>query len=369
MNALERELVYPFGDVLPEDGRTFEVGHDVRWVRMPLPFALNHVNLWLVRDRFRGREGWTLIDCGIATDAIRERWENVFADGLDGLPIVRIVCTHTHPDHVGLADWIQKRFDAPLWITTGEYTTGRVLSSRLPGIDAESSVAHFRRHGIPEGELLDGIRSRNQRYFSSLVPSMPLSYRRIRDGELLEIGGHGWQVITGAGHSPEHATLYCASLGLMFSGDMVLPRISTNVSVWELEPESNPVDWYLESLDKMHHCRDDTLVLPAHGKPFRNLHRRIQQQHAHHLERLELVLAECAKHPCSAADIMPVMFERAFDVHQTTFAMGESLAHLHALWYREQVERAIDADGVVRFRARPGAAVAAGAHSAAAVAT
>lgn len=350
MNEHERELVYPLADTLPGDGGKFDLGNGVFWVRMPLPFALNHINLWLIRDRFEEREGWTLIDCGIATDAIRERWEKVFASELDGLPILRILCTHTHPDHVGLADWIQRRFDAPLWMTPAEYATGRVLSARRDDGEVENSVAHFRRNGIAEGPLLEAIRQRNAHYFPSLVPSMPRSFRRLYDGQWLSIGDHRWQVIIGTGHSPEHASLYSPDAKLLISGDMLLPRISTNTAVWEIEPDSNPVDWYLASIARFEACDPDTLVLPSHGKPFRKLHTRIRQQREHHAERLAMVLAEVSDGPRCATDIMPVMFGRDFDTHQTTFAMGESLAHLHSLWHRGVLRRRTDADGVIRFR-------------------
>ncbi|MCL4746855.1 MAG: MBL fold metallo-hydrolase, partial [Burkholderiaceae bacterium] len=336
MNPLENQLDYPLGDMLPDPATTIEVAPGIRWVRMPLPFALDHINLWLLRDDFDG-EGWTLIDCGISSAEIRGLWERLFADGLDGLPIRRILCTHTHPDHVGLAHWIHQRFGAPLWMTMGEYALGRVFSAMLPGADGDSDASHFRRHGVPPGALLEAIRARGKHYFSSLVPAMPLSFRRIREGELVRIGGRDWRVVIGIGHSPEHASLYCEADALLISGDMVLPRISTNVSVFETEPESNPVDWFIASLRKFVPCREDTLVLPSHGKPFRGLHTRIGQLVDHHDERLALVIAACRARAPSAYEVTPILFPRPLDTHQSTFAIGESLAHLHALWYRGRV--------------------------------
>ena len=348
MNPHEHALDYPFGDTLPAPARRIEVAPGVHWLRMPLPFQLDHINLWLLRDDFGG-DGWTVVDCGIASAEIRALWERVFDTGLDGLPIRRILCTHMHPDHVGNAAWLQQRFGAPLWMTLGEYALGRVLSSCLPGADGESAHAHFRRHGVPDGPGLEAIRTRNSNYFASLVPQMPLGFRRIRADEPIAIGGRSWQVIVGTGHSPEHASLYCEADGLLLSGDMVLPRISTNVSVFDIEPESNPVRWYLDSLGAYAHCREDTLVLPSHGRPFRGLHRRIAQLLAHHDERLTLVRQLCARHRLSAAELVPKMFNREFDTHQLTFALGEALAHLHALWYTGELNRETGADGVVRF--------------------
>lgn len=351
MNPLEFELDYPFGDRLPPLAQRLTVAPGIEWIRMPLPFALDHINLYLVSDHFRGRDGWTLIDAGASTPETRAAWERLFADGLDGKPIVRIVCTHGHPDHIGLADWVGERFGAPLWITLGEFGVARILSAGLPGQGGENSAAHLRRNGLADEGMLGQIAARMVRHFPTLVPSVARSFRRIRDGESIAIGGRDWQVITGIGHSPEHATLYCEADGLMLSGDMVLPRISTNVAVWEMEPESDPVDWYLDSLRRMAHCRDDTLVLPSHGRPFRGLHRRIAQQMAHHADRLDAVMAACREAPRSAADLIPVLFSRALDAHQISFAMGEAIAHVHALWHRGEVTRTMDDDGVWRFSA------------------
>ena len=362
MNPLEHELAYPFGDTLPAPASRIEVAPGVGWLRMPLPFALDHINLWLLRDTFRGRDGWTLVDCGVASDTIRAHWETLFATGLDGLPIVRVLCTHTHPDHVGLARELCDRFGAPLWMTLGEYAMGRILSVAMPGANPNSAYEHYRRHGLADGPRLEALTTRVRSHFPSLVPAMPLSFRRIADGEAIPIGGRTWRVIVGTGHSPEHAALHAADDGLLISGDMVLPRISTNVSVFDLEPEANSLAWYLASLSRFEPCAPDTLVLPSHGRPFRGLHRRIAQLRAHHDERLAVVEAACRERALAAADAVPVIFAREFDAHQMMFALGESLAHLHALWYAGRVARRVGEDGVVRFAAEParGAADAAG---------
>jgi glyoxylase-like metal-dependent hydrolase (beta-lactamase superfamily II) len=350
VNLLEHQLAYPFADRLPEPGAVIEVAPGILWLRMPLPFALDHINLWLLRDG----AGWTVVDCGIAADETRRLWERVFDSALEDLPVTRVLCTHNHPDHVGCAHWLQQRFGAPLWMTLGEYMQGRVLSARLPGADTQAAAEHFRRHGIPEGPPLEAIRERDGNHYAALVPSMPPTLRRIREGDRLAIGGRSWRVLVGHGHSVEHAALYCERDGLLLAGDMVLPRISTNVSVWELEPLADPVTDYLASLEDFESCREDTLVLPSHGRPFTGLHRRLAQLRDHHRERLQAVLAACRQTALSAADAVPVMFGRRFDTHQMAFAIGESLAHLHALWYGEQLERIVGDDGVVRFGARAG---------------
>jgi glyoxylase-like metal-dependent hydrolase (beta-lactamase superfamily II) len=347
MNPLESQLSYPLGDTLPATGTVHPLAPGLGWLRMPLPFALDHINLWLIEDERDGRAGWSAVDCGVATDATRDAWEQVFADGMHGQPLLRVIATHCHPDHIGLSDWLCRRFDAPFWITTGEYGFGRMMSAALPGVDGTAAIPHFQRHGLAGDALMAQLQTRSN-YFPSLVPAVPESYSRMQDGQQIAIGANQWRVITGFGHSPEHAALYCEALGVLISGDMVLPRISTNVSVFAIEPEGNPLQLYLDSLTKFEALPADTLVLPSHGRPFRGLHTRIAQLRAHHVARLAEVVDACAT-PCSAMDIVPIMFLRELDAHQLTFALGEALAHLHKCWKDGVVRRRTGADGIIRF--------------------
>jgi glyoxylase-like metal-dependent hydrolase (beta-lactamase superfamily II) len=352
MNPLELQLDYPFGDSLPSPGTAKRIAPGVFWLRMPLPFALDHINLWLLQDDSGAAGapagGWSVVDCGVATDATRAAWEAVFASSLGGLPIGRVLATHCHPDHVGLAHWLCERWQAPLWMTAGEYGFARMMSAALPGVDGPSALPHFRRHGLCDPALMAQIAARKN-YYPSLVPAMPASYVRMQDGQMVAIGAQRWRVITGFGHSPEHAALYCPELGTLISGDMILPRISTNVSVFAIEPEANPLQLYLDSLSKFAALPEQTLVLPSHGKPFRGLHTRIAQLREHHVLRLAEVMQACAQWQ-SASDIVPLMFRRALDVHQLGFALGEALAHLHQLWYDGKLRRQSGPDGIIRFR-------------------
>lgn len=350
MNPLEAQLHYPLADTVPATGSVQEIVPGLGWLRMPLPFALDHINLWLLQDNYgeAGTPGWSVVDSGVASEATRAGWEQVFAAGLHGQPLQRVFATHCHPDHIGLADWLCQRWLAPLWTTAGEYAFARMMSAALPGVDGSAALPHFRRHGLRDPEMLEKMQSRKN-YYPSLVPSVPESYTRIQDGQLLAIGRHQWQVITGFGHAPEHASLYCASLNVLISGDMVLPRISTNVSVFAIEPEANALGLYLDSLGKFAGLPEDVLVLPSHGKPFRGLHTRIAQLRQHHVERLAEVVDACRDWQ-SAAEIVPMMFRRPLDAHQLSFALGEALAHLHKLWFDGIVRRECGADGIMRFR-------------------
>lgn len=356
MNSLEAQLDYVFGDTLPMTGCTLEVAPGVHWLRMGLPFSLDHINLWLLEDSIETtkglRHGWTIVDCGIANDTTRDAWEHIFKTQLNALPVLRVLVTHCHPDHIGLADWLCQRWQVPLWISSGEYLSARIMSAALPGADGSANLSHFQRHGMHDPEMVAKVAQRKS-YYPSMVPTVPQAYRRLQDQQTVQIGQRPWRVITGFGHAPEHVTLYsagtAANLPLLISGDMVLPRISTNVSVFAIEPESNPVQQYLDSLKKYGDLSPQTLVLPSHGKPFRGLHTRINQLQQHHHERLTEVLTACAT-PQSASSIVPIMFRRSLDTHQMTFALGEALAHLHKLWFDGVVTRYLDTDGVYRFK-------------------
>lgn len=348
MNELEQRLHYPLGDALPESGRCIEVAPGIKWIRMALPFALNHINLWLLRDEMDGVGGWSVVDTCIHHDEAKVQWEAVFAHELEGLPILRVIVTHMHPDHIGLAHWLCQRWNAPLWISGLDYQVARLACLAPASFGGGRTAAFFAQHGLYDAETQDKLLNRRD-YFTTLVPSVPDEYHRLLDGQTVHIGGHAWRCMSGYGHAPEHMALYCEDLGVLIGGNMMLPRISTNVSVYESEPEANALALFLNSIDKFLPLPESTLVLPAHGKPFTGLHERIRQLHDHHRANLDKVLAACNAHPCSAADVIPVLFTRAMDFHQTTFALGEAVAHLHALWYAGRLQRMWDEDGVLRF--------------------
>ena len=354
MNPLEHQIHYPLGDALPAEGATLEVAPGVRWVRMGLPFALDHINLWLLRDRQPDADGalvdgWTIVDCCIDSAATRAQWEQIFANCLEGLPILRVIVTHMHPDHIGLAHWLCERWNARLWISATDYNVARVAVYDPQGFGGEAGADFYALHGAQDPSFLAHVRGRAS-YFPNLVPALPARFHRLMDGDTLNIGGRAWRCISGYGHAPEHMALFCAELTTLISGDMVLPRISTNVSVHASEPEANPLQLFLDSLLRYVELPESTLVLPSHGKPFTGLATRIVQLQDHHRERLEEILQAASDHALSAADTLPILFKRKLDTHQMTFAMGEALAHLHYLWVQGKLERFLDQNGVQRFR-------------------
>jgi glyoxylase-like metal-dependent hydrolase (beta-lactamase superfamily II) len=336
-------LAYPFPDV-PAPATTIEVAPGIHWLSMPLPFQLDHINLWLIDDEEGGDAGWTVVDTGIGNAGTRDLWGKLLSK-----PVKRVIVTHYHPDHAGNAAWLCQRYGVELWMTQGEYLTAHAVRTASAGYTTDAVLSVFRKNGLDE-ERAGRMRGSRNRY-AELVPDFPLSYRRIIEGDQVEIGKHRWRAIVGHGHAPEHLSLYCKNLNTVIAGDMLLSTISTNVSVWSIDPEGDPLRLFLDSIARYRDLPDDVLVLPSHGKPFRGAHKRVGQLEQHHRDRLS-ELGESLKSPKSAAELLTVLFRRPLDAHQTFFAMGEAIAHLHYLYYAGRAQRALGDDGIMRYATR-----------------
>jgi glyoxylase-like metal-dependent hydrolase (beta-lactamase superfamily II) len=340
-------LDYPCGDA-PAIGNASEVASGVLWLRMPMPFALNHINLWAIRDS----DGWAAVDSGLGTDETAAAWRSLFGAGgpLTSGRLTRLFATHMHPDHIGLAGWLTREFDCRLWMTRLEYLTCRVLAGDTDRQAPDEGIQFYRRAGWND----EDIKEYRARFggFGKFIHTLPDSYRCLTDGELIDIGAHQWQVVTGGGHSPEHACFYCADLKLLISGDQVLPMISSNVSVFPTEPDANPLANWIASLEKLRKViPDDVLVLPAHNEPFRGLHARIEQLldgQFNALDRLRQALVQ----PRRAIDVFTHLFSRPIGSEPTRLSMatGESIAHLNYLVHLDEVEAEIGADGCIWYR-------------------
>jgi glyoxylase-like metal-dependent hydrolase (beta-lactamase superfamily II) len=352
VNRKARELTFPHATA-PARGTVTELAPGVKWLRMALPFALDHINLWLLRDHLDGRDGWCIVDCGMANDDTRAAWLAIFDNALEGLPVLRVVVTHMHPDHIGCATfltdyWSTVEHPCLMAISATDYNVARMIINTPDGDGGSKTANFYTAHGISDEDTLATVRGRSN-YYASMVPSVPQRYRRLMDGQVLRIGGVDWHCISGYGHAPEHIALHCPTLNLLIAGDMVLPRISTNVMVMDVEPEANPLRLFLDSIERFRPLPQDTLVLPSHGLPFIGLHKRIDQLQEHHDERLQMVMDTCAKEPMHAAALLPLLFHRALDKHQTSFAIGEAIAHLHLLWHEQKLTLQVGGDGVRRF--------------------
>lgn len=310
----------------PPAGTCHEIAPGVRWLRMPLPFALDHINLWLVEDG----PGWAIIDTGIASDVIKALWQQIIAQELGGRPVSRLIVTHYHPDHIGLAGWLTERLGVEMWTTPGEWDHARRALVDPPGSFRDELAEFYRRIGF--GDVEETVKTGRPTSYRSLVSALPDAYRTLEDGMEIEIGGRRWRVIIGRGHAPEHACLYCPSLDLLIAGDQVLPKISPNVSLWPGAADQDPLGSFLTSLDKIERAvPPSAFVLPSHNLPFYGLHVRTRQLRALHGERIAEAVEACAA-PRTGAEIVPMLFRRTLDRHQLGFAIGETIAHLaHAV--------------------------------------
>ena len=330
----------------PDPGMTMPVAPGVLWLRMPLPFALSHINLWLLEDA----PGWTIVDTGVDNDDSHQVWRSVLENPLRQARVERVIVTHLHPDHSGSAGWLCRHLDAGLWMTREEYLLCRVLTADTGRSAPHAGVDFYHAAGFPP-EALDRYQQMFG-MFGKLVSPVPEAYHRLKDGDRIDIGGRGWEIIVGRGHSPEHACLFCPSLNLLISGDQLLPTISSNVSVFPTEPAADPLaDW----LDSLRILKDrvpsDVLVLPAHGRPFRGAHARLDELIAEHESCLDKLIEHCRK-PNRAVDVFPALFRSPIRDGSLIMATGESIAHLNYLINQGLVERVDDEHGVHWYQTR-----------------
>jgi len=337
-------LTYPL-ERSPEYGQAIEVAPGVMWMRMPLGGSLAFINVWAIRDG----EGWALVDTGMQTDQTSKAWRQALKDSLGGLPVTRVFVTHLHPDHIGLAGWLTRKHQCRMWMTRLEYLQCRMLAADTGREAPQDAIDFYRAAGWDE-EALENYKARFGG-FGKGIYQLPDSFRRIRDGDDIVVGDHTWRIVVGSGHSPEHACLYCPDLKLLISGDQVLPRISSNVSVFPTEPDGDPLTEWLVSLARIKTLvPDDVLVLPAHNDPFIGLHARIDhliRGHERGLERLEKLLAA----PKRSVDVFSALFKRTIGPDTLGLATGESLAHLNCLLARGAANASTDENGVVWYRA------------------
>ena len=336
-------LIYPF-ESAPGPGEAVQIAPGVLWLSMPLPMALDHINVWALADG----DGWTLVDTGMHTPGTTAAWQHAFAHSLGNRPVRRVICTHMHPDHVGTAGWLTRQFDCPLWMTRLEYVTCRMLVADTHREAPEDAVRFYRAAGWDEAAIQDY----KARFggFGKFIHTLPDSFRRVRDEEQISIGKHRWHALIGRGHSPEHLCLHCPELKLMISGDQVLPRISSNVSVFPTEPEADPLDEWLCSIDDIaRRVPGDLLVLPSHNEPFRGLHARLARLKERHEEGLERLL-KTLREPKRVIDLFALMFRRPVRRELLILATGETLAHLNYLMHRGLVAREM-LDGVAWYKA------------------
>ena len=345
MSNTRDSLRYEF-ETCPEIGEAIEIIPGLKWLRLPLPFLLGHINVWLLRDG----DAWVIVDTGIYSKDTRNAWRGVFENALDSLPVSRVLVTHLHPDHVGCAGWLCEYFDVGLSMTMEEYLLCRILVADTGAPAPPEGLRFYHAAGFTEEQmsLYEGMFGS----FGKVVHPLPQSFSRLHHERGIEINGSEWRVITGHGHSPEHACLYNGDKNVLISGDQILPTISPNVSVYPTEPAANPLRGWFESLRRMkRRLPEDALVLPAHGKPFRGVMGRLDALIEEHETGLEKLYKAC-REPHRAVDVFSVLFRGRVSDGNRIMATGEAIAHLNYLVEKGEMDTEKDATGVLWYRSR-----------------
>ena len=338
-------LRYPFDEQVPTSTEVIEVAKGILWARIPLPWSLDHINVYL----FDEGDGWSVVDTGARGKTGIQAWQEIEESVLNGKPIKRVIATHMHPDHLGLAGWLVERFDAEFWITQAEYLLAQTLWHSAAAEFPESELTYLFRGGV-DRKYEPMIRAAGYGNYKRGVYTLPPTYVRMEDGNIVDLGGRKWRVVIGRGHSPEHACLSCLDEPLFIGGDQILPEITSNVSVYAREPKGNPLAHWLSSLDRMRAIEGDPLVLPSHGRVFFGLQKRIDALIDGHLQKLEKLHAWCEE-PRTAVKTFRALYRRKIEGMDFYLALGEAIAHLHLLESLDLLERDFDGE-VYSFSAK-----------------
>lgn len=333
LGADDHGLIFPLGSNTPATGEVVKISDSISWARIPMPGSLGHINSWLLTDD----DGIAVVDTGMMLELCSNAWKALFAGPLADARVSRVICTHLHPDHIGLAGWLSKRFDAPIHMTRGEWLTARFMIADSRD-EPPAEVLDMQRGAGWDDEAIEESRAKGWGQVGRMVFRLPFSYQRLVEGQTLTLGGHEWTVVVGSGHSPEHACLLNERDGILVSGDQVLPKISSNVSFHASEPDADMLGEWLASIDKLMGLPDDLLVCPAHGDPFKGLHTRLAALRDEHHERLD-ALAAALNPPRRAVDCYPLLFRRTIGPDHRSLATGETLAHLRHLEVTGRVTR------------------------------
>lgn len=345
MDDLVRSIRYPV-ETPPEAGQVIEVADGVFWARMPLPMALDHVNIYILDDG----DGWTVIDTGLDWPKCRAAWQVLLDGPLSAKPVRRVLITHHHPDHIGMAGWFQSELNAEMLITRTAWLFARMLSLDVQTEASSASVDFWKAAGMP-GDMIQERLAERPFNFADVLAPLPLGFTRIADGDLLQMAGRNWRVRTGHGHAPEHATMWSEDDNLVLAGDQFIPSISPNLGVYPTEPEADPVTEWLESCSRFQpFAQEDHFVLPGHKLPFLGLPTRLDQMIENHvsaLDRLEAALAT----PATAVECFMPVFKREIRGTQYGLAMAEAVAHCLHLWHTGRATRHRREDGAWVYEA------------------
>jgi glyoxylase-like metal-dependent hydrolase (beta-lactamase superfamily II) len=345
MSSHKEELLFPFSEA-PKFGELVAVSPGILWTRLPLPFKLDHVNVYLVKDD----DGWVIFDTGINDETTRQIWEQLLGGPLKGQRIASVIVSHHDPDHIGLAGWLCERLGVPLQTSLGSYLSCSNISLSPWTFQTDAYHKFYLSHGMDDASAT--IVGDMGREYLGMVSTLPQTFKRIVAGDVIKIGSRKFLAYGGDGHAPEQIMLYCESARILLVADQVLAKITPNVGVWAEQPDDDPLDLYLRTLRMLQaNIPQDTLVLPGHRLPFKGLHLRCDQIIEHHGERCNLIWQSCQTAAQSVADLTRILFRPVLDPHQMSFAFGEALAHVNFMLTRGRLYRVVDGEGRFKFSA------------------
>ncbi|MDB6176731.1 MBL fold metallo-hydrolase [Paracoccus sp. Z330] len=337
---------YPF-DRVPAEGEAVEIAEGVLWMRLPLPMALDHVNAYALRED----DGWTIVDTGFDTGRARAIWGRLRAGPLSGLPVRRVIGTHHHPDHIGLAGWFMQSDDADLMMSRTAWLMARMLQLDVQDLPPARSVEFWRRAGMPP-EMLQQRMEQRPYNSADVVHPLPLGFLRVHEGQVVRFGGRNWRVALGDGHAPRHATFWSLDDRLVIGGDQLLPSISPNLGVYPTEPDADPVGEWLESCHRLSElAKPDQLVLPGHKLPFTGLPTRLRQLADNHHGALERMAEALSAKPRTAVGCFDILFKRRIAAMEFGLALVEAVAHINHLRKKGIVRAVGETDGAVLWGA------------------
>lgn len=337
------KITTPF-DTPPSGAEAIEVADGVLWMRLPLPMALDHVNVFAFWDD----EGWTIVDTGFASKRGRELWQKLWDGPLGGKPLRRVIVTHHHPDHIGMAAWFIER-GAELITTRTAWTMARMLTLDEQEVPTPEAISFYRRAGMAQ-DIFEQRKTERPFNFSDVVMMLPQGYSRLKEGDTITFGGRDWVARMGDGHAPEHLTLWDQSGDLVIGGDQLLLSISPNLGVYPTEPDADPVQDWIESCEKFQvYATDTQFILGGHKLPYRGLPKRLDQMISNHHEALKR-LVDHLDEPKSAGQCFKPLFKRDIGPAEYGLALVESVAHLNHLHQAGLATRELSEDGVYLFR-------------------
>ncbi|WP_312528575.1 MBL fold metallo-hydrolase [Paracoccus sp. (in: a-proteobacteria)] len=319
-------------DSPPQPGEAVQLAEGILWTRMALPMQLDHVNLYLLDDG----DSWTVVDTGFDNRRSRETWQTLLVEVLQNRPVSRVIATHHHADHIGLAGWFTQR-GAELWTSRTAWLMARMQILDVQERPTPEALAFWRSAGM-DPEILQSRETERPFNMADICHTLPPGFRRLTEGQEIRAAGRRWRIHMGNGHAPEHVTMWSLDDHLVIGGDQLLPAISPNLGVYPTEPLADTVGDWIESCERLGvYARPDQLVLPGHNLPFTGLPERLSQLVENHRSALRRIVRTLSQEPRTVAGCFDILYRRKINAGNYGLALAEAIGHINHLALANQV--------------------------------